>query len=1108
MPPVAGEWSGKCREVGKLGGEPGFPGTQLQPRLLEHPYPPRDRTGKSESAFEALHSNSVILNLGTAPSSGEGGRYFVKVDMGGVPVTALVDSGCSHTACASEKFYEIQKAGNYLRPLNLQARVANGGFAEVTGVTLLRLTIGDQSWRGDVLMVKRLPYDLIIGLNTLREMATVIDFGLDTIEFKNSTGPQSLVVNALDLRAVDTFPEEDLEEVWVENDGEHQDQEFDHPTVNTDQAVVFNDLLRYWKKEFQSSPGKCTLVEHRIYLKEASPPIKQRYIPMSPKVTEFVHAEVERLLSKGIISPSDSPWSSPIVIAPKADGSLRLCVDYRRINQLSKTDAYPLPRIHELIDTLRNANFVTKLDLISGYHQVAVAEDSKPLTAFTVPGMGLFQYDYAPFGLSSMPATFQRLMEKILRPAQKFALVYLDDILCFSRTFEEHLDHVNQVFQLLRGADLQINWKKSLFLQAETTYLGYIIGGGNLRVSPEKISAIQRYPRPKNVKDVRSFLGMCGWFRRWIEGYARITTPLTSLLKKNVRFQWSDEAEASFCELRNRLMQAPILACPDFEKEFEIHCDASDLAVGACLMQQYPDGPRAVAYTSKTLSKAQRNYSTTEKECLSLITAIAAWRYYIYGSHFVVYTDHAALSWLRGLSDPSGRLCRWVVTLSQYDMKICHRPGKSMVVPDALSRVQLNFISTPLPDFSNIQDPWYLGLRQKVQQKPSQYPQFQIKGDLLYKMVRDRVTQTVGLRLLVPTEFRQGLLENAHSSLPSGHMGMARTLKKLASQYYWPKMQVTVRRFVRTCTECQAYKARNTAPQGLMQVHEPCLSPGMMWSSDILGPLPRSKGGHAYIVLFIDSCTKWCVAVPLKTATAKTVRDALLNHVIAHHGVMETLLVDNGAQYVSGVFRKFCSDYKIKIHYLPRYYACANPTERHIRTLKTSLAIYAKESHRDWHIHLPYVVFALRTTVSEATGFTPARLTYGRELRSFYELAATSDQSDLSPFDPITYDGQLSSDLNTIYQRVRTIVRKAKQRQATTYNLRRRDVQFKPQELVWKKNFPKSSAVDQVTAKLFPKWEGPFSVKTVLSPTQVELSKLNGEDAGRWHVSHLKPVLT
>ena len=436
--------------------------------------------------------------------------------------------------------------------------------------------------------------------------------------------------------------------------------------------------------------GVTSLVEHKIDTQGATP-IKQyaRRVPhaMRSKIKDLVAG----MLEKGVIEPTHSPWASPVVLVAKKDGSTRFCVDYRKLNAVTKPDVFPLPRIDDCLDVLEGAKYFSTLDLNSGFWQVKMQESSAEKTAFTTH-CGAFEFRVMPFGLINAPSTFQRLMERVLEGLTPVKCqVYIDDVLVVGATFEEHLVNLEAVFMRLREARLKLKPAKCRLIRSEVHYLGYQVSAGGISPDPTKLEAVKSYPAPTNVRKLRSFIGLASYYRRFVPNFAKIARPLHNLTKKDVKFLWTGECQSAFEQLREALIRAPVLAYPDFELPFTLETDASGCGLGAVLSQERDGVTRPVAYASRSLHGAEERYSATELEALGVVWAVKQFRHYLYGQQCEVITDHQPLRSLLKTPHPSGKLARWGLALQELDLTIRYRPGKQNKTADALSRAPLPF---------------------------------------------------------------------------------------------------------------------------------------------------------------------------------------------------------------------------------------------------------------------------------------------------------------------------------------------------------------------------------------------------------------------------------
>ena len=460
--------------------------------------------------------------------------------------------------------------------------------------------------------------------------------------------------------------------------------------LTEEQKETFAALLFKYQNVFAKSSddlGHTNRVQHHIHIGTATP-IRQppRRQPIGKQQIE--RDEVIKMFERGIVEPSSSAWASPVVLVTKKDGTTRFCVDYRKLNEVTIKDAYPLPRVDECLDALEGSEWFSTMDLNSGFWQVGMAPEDREKTAFATSSLGLLQFTVMPFGLANSASTFERLMENVLRGLQWIeCLLYMDDILSPSRTFEDGIKRLENIFCRLLEASLKLKPSKCLFFQKQAKFLGHIVSKDGITTDQEKTEAVKNWPVPKTAKHVRSFLGLCSYYRRFVQNFAQIAKPLHKLCEKSSKFQWTDESQLAFQKLKDALTSAPILTYPREGHPFILDTDASNKAVGAVLSQKQEGHERVIAYMSKTMNKHETSYCTTRKELLAVVTAMKTFHSYLYGQQVLLRTDNAAVSWLRNLKRPTGQVARWVQQLETYNLTIVHRAGIKHSNADALSRI-------------------------------------------------------------------------------------------------------------------------------------------------------------------------------------------------------------------------------------------------------------------------------------------------------------------------------------------------------------------------------------------------------------------------------------
>ena len=578
------------------------------------------------------------------------------------------------------------------------------------------------------------------------------------------------------------------------------------------------------------------------------------------------------------------------------------------------------------------------------------------------------------------------------------------------------------------------------------------------------------------------------WYRRFILNFSTITAPLSELTKKGRKFEWSDITEEALQNIKNALVSDPVLANPDYERTFVIQTDASDLGMGGVLVQGEGKGnEKVVAYMSEFTS-AQRKYSTTERECLAVITAIEKFRQYIEGTKFKVITDHASLLWLKNLKDPTGRLCRWALRLQPYDFEFIHRKGTQMAVADALSRA-VDVVDISL--FSELNDSWYNSLFKKVSENPQNHTSYRIERGVLYKNCfkkRHILGSGSKLKIVVPENQRTLVIEQCHNPPLSAHFGFHKTLEKVQRDYYWPKSNANVRDFIRNCEICKAIKPSNQIHKAPMGNFREPLRPWHMIYLDFIGPFPRSKTGNSYILTVVDSFSKFVHAHPLRLATSKQLIKFLRNNVFLIFGVPEIVVSDNGSQFVSNDFQNFLKEYSVRFWPVARYHPQANAAEAANKTLEISVRAYVKDNqdHREWDKYIPEIACAMNSSVHTSTKFTPYYINFGQHMFT----------SGREYHDKILEDDGVNSENK--FEQLRKLVKqnllKTYQNNKKRYDLRARPVHFENGDIVWKINPGQSNAEKYITSKLLGKIK--CKIKRKIGTSSYELEDLNGKTIG------------
>jgi hypothetical protein len=822
-------------------------------------------------------------------------------------------------------------------------------------------------------------------------------------------------------------------------------------------------------------------VDHHIELVSGAEPPSRATYRMSPVELDELKAQLGDLIAKGFIRPSKSPFGAPILFVNKSDGTRRMCVDYRALNKLTIKNKYPLPRIDELFDRLHGAKYFSKIDLRSGYHQVRIAPEDIPKTAFR-SRYGHYEFLVLPFGLTNAPATFMHLMQSVFQPhLDNFVIVFLDDILVYSKTVADHERHLRTVLHLLRQHKLYAKQSKCEFWKEEITFLGHVITSNGIKMAPGKVAAIKLWPVPQNVPELQSFLGLAGYYRRFVSHFSTIVGPLSELLRKTTPFEWTDKRQNAFDALKTAISTAPVLRPPDQSLPFTVVTDASGFAVGAALTQDCGNGLQPCAYLSRSMSPPERNYPVHEQELLAVMHALREWRHYLHGTKFTVITDHHSLQFLQTQAHLSQRQIRWSEYLQQFDFDIVYRSGKENVVADALSRRpdhKLAVIQASLP----IVDTMLLDDIKRAYQEDRTTKHILEHGHQEYR-VQDGVIYKHNT-IYVPNNntLRTRILSEEHDPPLAGHQGEFRTLERLRRNFYWPNMRRIVRHYCRTCVSCQQNKPTNQLPAGLLQ---PLEIPDERWETvtlDLITNLPPTPRGNNTVVVFVDKLSKMVHACATsakdKSSDAANIARLFFDHVVRLHGVPKRIVSDRDTRFTSTFWQELWRLLGTKLAMSTAFHPQTDgQTERMNRVIEDYIRHYISYQHDDWDLHLTPAEIAINNSVTQSTGLSPFFLNYGKH-----------PHVPLTSVLPATSNNTVASSLTRIHDNLeiaKQSILQAQDQQKDYVNKRRRDVVFKEGEEVYlaTKNLPLKHGV----AKFTGKYAGPYKIVKVISPLAYKL---------------------
>jgi hypothetical protein len=716
--------------------------------------------------------------------------------------------------------------------------------------------------------------------------------------------------------------------------------------------------------------------DHHISLVPGHIPVNSRPYRYSPLHKTEIEKQVSELLTSGLIVPSMSPFASPVLLVQKKDGSWRFCVDYRKLNDMTIKNRFPMPLVDEILDELAGTQYFTSLDMTAGYHQIRMKEEDEYMTAFKTH-QGHYQFRVMPFGLTNAPATFQCAMNAILQPfLRKFVMVFLDDILVYSSYMAEHLGHLRLVFTKLREHQFFLKKKKCSFAQPELQYLGHVISREGVATDSSKTAAMLAWPIPQNITELRGFLGLTGYYRKFVKGYGVLAKPLTKLLQKQNKFSWGEEAQQAFEALKQAMTTTPVLALPRFDIPFIVETDACDIGMGAVLMQE----GRPIAFLSKALGEKNKHLSIYEKEFLALILAVDKWRPYLQRAPFIIRTDHQSLTFLGEQQLHSELQKKAMAKMMGLQFQIVYKKGVENAVADALSRVSYLMA---LSQVSEVQPLW---VQEVLNSYETDMEAQELKTQLLiqspneqgYSLHQGIIRRNGVIWIGDNSALRTKLITALHDSAVGGHSGVHATYHRVKKMFWWKGLKNDVTLFVAQCQVCQQAKSERVHPPGLLQ---PLPIPTGAWedvSMDFVEGLPKSEGFDTILVV-VDRFSKYAHFISLKHPyTAQGVAQVFLDTVVKLHGAPKTIVSDRDKVFTSSFWTHLFQLMRVKLLFSTAYHPQTDgQTERVNQCLEQYLRCAVHDHPHKWRQWLALAEFWYNTTYHTALDCSPFKILYG-----------------------------------------------------------------------------------------------------------------------------------
>lgn len=888
--------------------------------------------------------------------------------------------------------------------------------------------------------------------------------------------------------------------------------------LNSLQKESLIKLLLKYLEYLTSKPGMCRRFQYEFVLSDLKPVTgSSRVVPFA--VRPIIREQIAQMLDDDILETCNSPFINPITIVYKEGRKPRLCIDARKINSVMVPDRERVYPIGELLQRFNGVRYMTSLDLTSAFLQISLKESSRRFTAFLFDST-VYQFKRVPYGFKNSLSAFVRALKLVLgSDSEEFVVFYVDDLLVFSRSFEDHLKHLNIVIGKLTEAGFTINAAKCRFCQTEVTFLGHIISQTGVSADPERVAAILKYPAPRNQKHLRQFLGTCNFHNRFIINYAGYVGALLPLLKKGSKWKWTTEMQCAFEELRARFAHTIHLVHPNNDLPYAVYTDACKFGISAVLMQTDEAGVTNIVSTaSRVLSSAEMRFTTCEQELLAVVYALRKFRLYVFGQRVTLFSDNKALSFLKKCALTSNRITRWVLEIQEYDIDIVHVKGSDNVLADVMSRnpvglteeeikgmgkprgilvaaINLNIDTKLKGELKNLahhqaSDPYVVKARERLASGAATYlDKYMLRNEVLYQ----KGINYPYWRPVLPSSLEDRAINFVHTS--SGHQGTDRCIAQIVHTFYLRDLGRKVRKYVAHCDICQRVKHPNRSYEVESRSHMPS-KPGELMSLDLYGALPTGRGGVKYILVCLDLFSKHVKLYPIKSATTRACLNKL-THYFRQVVQPKSILSDHGTQFTSPSWKKALSNLNISVRYSPIRHPQSNPTERIMRELAKYCRIYCNITQRKWPELIPLIENWLNSSVSGTTGYTPVELMFDEPKPDMFEKIFVKSPDQKPPAE--------SLEIKVLRAYVKMKAKALERKKKRKMGIAKWNPQLSDKVLV--RCQPVSNAAQGVTGKFIRPYEGPYVITRIIPPSVYEISGNNGKVRGQFNKHSLKPYL-